>query len=311
MSERPWSADDVPDLKERVAVVTGANSGIGLEAARVLAARGAHVVLACRDAGRGSAALGAIRTTNPSASAEVAPLDLASLASVRAFSEAFLSRHDRLDLLCNNAGVMALPRLETADGFEMQLGTNHLGHFALTARLLERLLAAPAARVVTVSSTMHWPGRVCWDDLHLRRSYGKWRAYAQSKLANLLFAFELDRRLRRAGARTISVAAHPGYAATNLVSVGARMSGARVFERLGALGSRILAQGADGGALPTLYAAVAPTVGGGDFIGPSGPFELRGPPKLARASARARNEADAARLWEISESLTGERFSLP
>jgi NAD(P)-dependent dehydrogenase (short-subunit alcohol dehydrogenase family) len=150
-----------------------------------------------------------------------------------------------------------------------------------------------------------------WDDLQLKRSYGKWRAYAQSKLANLLFAFELDRRLRRASARAISVAAHPGYAATNLVSAGPRMAGARIFESLAALGNRILAQDAQAGALPTLYAALAPTVGGGDYIGPGGLFELRGTPKHVRASARARSEADAARLWEISESLTGERFSIP
>jgi len=311
MSSRPWSADDVPDLTDRVAIVTGANSGIGLEAARVLAARGAHVVLACRDAGRGGAARDAIREAHPDASTEFAPLDLASLASVRAFSDAFVANYDRLDILCNNAGVMALPPRTTADGFEMQLGTNHLGHFALTARLLDRLLAAPAARVVTVSSTMHRPGRLRWDDLQLQASYGKWRAYAQSKLANLLFAFELDRRLRRAGSRAISVAAHPGYAATNLVNVGPQMAPARVFERLAAIGSRILAQGAEDGALPTLYAAAAPTVNGGDFFGPGGLFELRGAPKQVRASSRARNETDAARLWEISESLTGERFALP
>jgi len=311
MSARPWSADDVPDLTDRIAIVTGANSGIGLEAARVLATRGAHVVLACRDERRGRAALETLRASRPDASAEVCPLDLASLASVRDFARAFLARHDRLDLLCNNAGVMALPPRTTVDGFEMQLGTNHLGHFALTARLLEPLLAAPAARVVTVSSTMHRPGRVRWDDLQLQQSYGKWRAYAQSKLANLLFAFELERRLRRAGARAISVAAHPGYAATNLVSVGPRMSGARVFERLAAIGNRILAQGADGGALPTLYAAVAPDVSGGDYVGPSGLLELRGAPRKVRASARAHDDADAARLWEISESLTGERFALP
>ena len=158
---------------------------------------------------------------------------------------------------------------------------------------------------------MHWPGRLRWDDLQLEGSYGKWRAYAQSKLANLLFAFELDRRLRRAGSRAISVAAHPGYAATNLVNVGPQMARARVFERLAAIGSRILAQGAEDGALPTLYAAAAPAVNGGDFVGPGGLFELRGAPKQVRASSRARNETDAARLWEISESLTGERFALP
>lgn len=302
---------DVPDLKGHVAIVTGANSGIGLEAARVLAARGAHVVLACRDAGRGAAALGAIRAAHPDVSAEVATLDLASLASVRSFASEFVAKHDRLDLLCNNAGVMALPAATTADGFEMQFGTNHLGHFALTCRLLDRLLAAPAARIVTISSSLHRPGRIRWDDLQRRRSYGKWRAYAQSKLANLLFAFELERRLRRANARAISVAAHPGYAATNLVTVGPRLSGARVFGSLAGLGNRLLAQDARGGALPTLYAAVAPGVNGGDYIGPDGVFEMRGAPVHVRASARARNAADAARLWDLSTELTRERFGFP
>jgi NAD(P)-dependent dehydrogenase (short-subunit alcohol dehydrogenase family) len=307
-ARRPWSAADVPDQTGRVAIVTGANSGLGLETAKVLASRGAHVILACRDTDRGKTALDAIARAHPSASVECQPLDLASLASVRAFASAYAAQHERLDLLCNNAGVMALPSRRTADGFEMQLGTNHLGHFALTGLLLDRLLAAPAARVVTVSSTLHRPGRIHWDDLHLERSYRKWIAYAQSKLANLLFAHELDRRLRACGARAISTAAHPGYAATNLQTAGPRMAGARWFERLSLIGNRIFAQSAAAGALPTLYAATAPDVQGGDYIGPGGPAEMRGAPRKVGCTARARNAADAARLWELSESLTGVRF---
>jgi NAD(P)-dependent dehydrogenase (short-subunit alcohol dehydrogenase family) len=307
MAASAWSADDVPALRDRVAVVTGANSGIGYEAARVLAARGAHVVLACRDPAKGEEARRAILGAVPEASVELRPLDLASLESVRAFAAALA--HERVDILCNNAGVMAIPARKTADGFEMQLGTNHLGHFALTGLLLERLLAAPAARVVTVSSTMHRPGRIHWHDLQLERSYSKWRAYAQSKLANLLFAFELERRLRRAGARAVSVAAHPGYASTNLQLAGARMQGSRLLERFFAFGNRLLAQDAAGGALPTLYAATAPDVRGGDYFGPGRMGELWGAPKRVGATARARDEADAARLWELSEQLTGVRYA--
>jgi len=304
-----WSAADIPHQSGRIAIVTGANSGLGSETALALARRGAHVVLACRDAAKAQSALQAIRAASPAASAEVMGLDLASLASVRAFAEAFVAQHGRLDLLCNNAGVMAIPRRRTADGFEMQLGTNHLGHFALTGLLLPRLLDTPGARVVSVSSSAHRPGRIHWDDLQLEHRYRKWRAYAQSKLANLLFAFELDRRLRRAGASVISVAAHPGYAATNLQAVGARMEGARLLEQILALGNRLLAQSAAMGALPTLHAATAPEVQGGDYFGPASLGEMWGPPRKVGSNARSTNLADAARLWELSEALTDVRFA--
>jgi NAD(P)-dependent dehydrogenase (short-subunit alcohol dehydrogenase family) len=303
-----WTESQVPDQSGRVAVITGANSGLGFETARVLAARGAHVVLACRDEKRAAAARDAILALQPSASLAVAPLDLASLASVRACAEELAKRHERIDLLVNNAGVMRLPARKTADGFEMQLGTNHLGHFALTGALLDRLLAAPAARIVTLSSTMHRPGRMQWDDLHSERRYGKWRAYSQSKLANLLFSYELDRRLRRARARAISVAAHPGYAATNLQSVGARMEGSRSLERFFEFGNRLLSQSAAMGALPTLYAATATDVNGGEYFGPSSFGELWGAPRRVASSRRANDAADAARLWDVSVSLTGVGF---
>jgi len=308
-NDAKWSAADVPEQKGRIAIVTGANSGLGSETALALASKGAHVVLACRDASKAQSALAAIRAANPSASVEVMALDLASLASIRAFADAFSSQHSRLDLLCNNAGVMAIPQRRTADGFEMQLGTNHLGHFALTGLLLPRLLETPHSRVVSVSSSAHRPGKIHWDDLQFERSYGKWRAYAQSKLANLLFAYELDRRLRKAAASVISVAAHPGYAATNLQAVGARMEGARVFEKIFEFGNQILAQSAAMGALPTLYAATAPGVQGGEFFGPDGFSEMWGHPRKVGSTARSQDRADAGRLWELSEKLTDVRFA--
>jgi len=304
-----WTAADLPDLSGRVFAVTGGNSGIGLETARELARKDGHVVIGCRDEGRASAALGDIRAAVPNASVESLALDLASLASVRAFADALRARHTRLDALCNNAGVMALPYRKTADGFEMQIGTNHLGHFALTALLLPVLLATPGARVVTVSSNAHRFGRIDFDDLQGERRYAKWRAYAQSKLANLLFTFELARRVERAGADLAAVAAHPGYAATNLPSVASRMAGSRLGELAVAIGNRLLAQPAAMGALPTLYAAAAPGVRNGEYYGPDGLREMRGHPKRVHASRRARDPEAAARLWTISEQLTGARFA--
>jgi NAD(P)-dependent dehydrogenase (short-subunit alcohol dehydrogenase family) len=303
-----WTARDLPDLSGRTMVVTGGNSGIGYEAARELARKGAHVVLACRDAGRAEEARARIAAEQPGARLEVMELDLASLASVRAFAGRLRARHPRLDALLNNAGVMAIPRRLTADGFEMQLGTNHLGHFALTGLLLEALLAAPAARVVNVSSTAHRAGHIHFDDLQLERGYGPWRAYGQSKLANLLFTYELQRRLEAAGASAIGVACHPGYAATNLQLVGPRMSGSSLMEHVMRLGNRAFSQSAAMGALPTLYAAAAPEVRGGGYYGPDGFMENRGHPRRVGSSRRSHDAADAARLWQLSEELTGVRF---
>jgi NAD(P)-dependent dehydrogenase (short-subunit alcohol dehydrogenase family) len=294
---------DIPDQDGRIAVITGANSGIGLEAARELARAGAHVVLACRDTGKGEAAAQAIRATVAGAELDVEALDLASLDSVRAFAERY--SHQRLDLLINNAGVMAAPYARTADGFELQLGTNHLGHFALTGLLLDRLLATPQARVVTVSSTAHKFGSVRFDDLQSERSYRRWAAYGQSKLANLLFALELDRRLRATGADMLSVAAHPGYAATNLQFAATPSR----IERIGSVVlNRVYAQGADRGALATLYAAVA-DIPGGSFVGPDGFQEMRGQPKIVVPTRAARDPENARRLWEVSEQLTGVHFA--
>lgn len=300
-----WTAADLPDLTGRVAVVTGGNSGLGLETARGLAARGAQVVIACRSAEKAADALSDLRAGLPDAKLESLPLDLASLASVRAFADAFRARHGRLDILCNNAGVMAIPYRKTGDGFEMQIGTNHLGHFALTGCLLDRLLATPGARVVNVSSTMHRVGRIRFDDLQGERSYSRWGAYGQSKLANLLFSFELARRAAKAGAPFASLAAHPGYAATNLQTVGPRMEGSGWMERIMVFGNRLLAQTAARGALPSLYAAAAPGARSGAYYGPDGPFEMWGAPREVGASRRARDEAAAAQLWDVSAALTG------
>jgi NAD(P)-dependent dehydrogenase (short-subunit alcohol dehydrogenase family) len=303
-----WNTSNIRDQSGRLAVVTGANSGIGLVTARELARAGAHVVMAVRDTNRGDEAAGAVRSAVAAAEVEVMELDLADLSSVRSFADAFGERHEGPDLLVNNAGVMALPHRTTADGFEMQLGTNHLGHFALTGLLLPSLASRPDARVVTVSSGAHKMGKVDFGDLQGERRYRKWTAYGQSKLANLLFAFELGRRAAAAGLELTSVAAHPGYAATNLQSAGPRMSGSGLEERLMSVANRIFAQDEEHGALPTLYAATEPDLPSGSYVGPDGPLEMRGRPRLVGASDRAWDEETARRLWETSEELTGVRF---
>ncbi len=308
MSQGKWTAADIPDLAGKTIIVTGANSGIGYEAALQFARKRAGVVLACRSVDKGRAAADRIGAVAPGNPVEVAELDLASLKSVRAFAERFRAAHRELHVLVTNAGVMALPYRRTADGFEMQFGTNHLGHFALTGLLLDALLAAGDARVVTVSSNAHRFGSIRFDDLHWERGYGKWRAYGQSKLANLLFAFELQRRADAAAAKLVSVGCHPGYAATELQAAGPRMRGSSVLESLFDFGNRLFAQSAAMGALPTLYAAAAPDVNAADYIGPDGLAENWGYPKKAKASARSRNPELAKRLWEISERLTGVRY---
>ena len=300
-----WTADNMPDLSGKTIIVTGGNSGIGYEASKHLARKGAHVVLACRDMEKARAAIASITADDRAASLEAMPLDLANLESVRSFAAAFLTRHTALDVLCNNAGVMALPYRKTADGFEMQFGTNHLGHFALTGLLLDLLLATAAARVVNVSSGAHRMGSIRFDDLQWERGYRKWAAYGQSKLANLLFTYELQRRLSAAGAKAISVACHPGYAATNLQTAGPRMAGATWMEAASEFLNRVAAQSATMGALPTLYAASAPDIHGGDYIGPEGFGEMWGHPKTVQSTRRSHDTAVAAKLWEVSEKLTG------
>lgn len=286
-----WTTEDIVDQRGRTYVVTGANSGLGEVAARALAASGAHVVLACRDVGKGQRVAAEIGDN-----AEVRRLDLADLASVRDFASGI----EKVDVLVNNAGVMAVPRRSTADGFEMQVGTNHLGHFALTGLLLDRV----TDRVVTMSSLAHKLGTVDLADLNWeRRRYRRWSAYGQSKLANLLFTYELQRRLTAAGSKVKSVAAHPGYASTNLQS-----HTESVWDRLMGIGD-LFAQSAEMGALPELYAATAPDVSGGTFIGPDGPFEQRGYPKVVVSNRKSRDESIARGLWAQSERLTGVHYS--
>ncbi len=304
-----WTAADMPDQIGRVAIVTGANSGIGLVAARELARAGASVVLACRNPDKAASAEAEIRRAVPDARLELIALDLASLASVERFSERVGADYDRLDVLANNAGVMATPKHVTEDGFELQFGTNHLGHFALTGRLLDMLLGTHGSRVVNVASGAHRIGRINFDDLQGERRYRKWGAYGQSKLANLLFTFELQRRLAATGSDTLSVAAHPGYTATKLQSTDSRLTGSIIDAVGGRIGNALIAQNADKGALPTLYAATAPGVPPGAYVGPDGIAEARGHPKLVGTASAARDEEVARRLWEVSEELTGVSFA--
>lgn len=305
MTRKGFSTADVPDQTGKVFVVTGANSGIGLEATRVLVDRGAHVIMACRSLDKAGAAVDLIRANHPDARLEVRELDLADLASVRAFADGVLAAHARIDVLVNNAGIMAIPRSETKDGFEMQLGTNHLGHFALTGLLLSRLVESGPSRVVTVSSTAHRMGKMDFGDLMSEKSYGDWTAYGQSKLANLLFAFELNRRLKAAKEPVKSIAVHPGYSATNLQHVGPQVSGNKLMGGLMKVANKVVAQPAEQGCLPTLRAATDPSVEGGTYWGPGGFMEIAGPPVQVDASDRAKNIGDAKRLWEISIDLTG------
>jgi NAD(P)-dependent dehydrogenase (short-subunit alcohol dehydrogenase family) len=304
MAEK-WTAADIPDQAGRTAVITGANSGLGLVAAGALAGAGAEVVLACRNIEKGKVAVASIRAGVPAASLALEELDLSSLASVRAFGERFGATHEGLDLLINNAGVMAPPRRETADGFELQLGTNHLGHFALTGLLLGRMRGRADARVVTVSSTAHKMGRINFDNLQGRRRYFRWSAYGQSKLANVLFAGELDKRLRAAGSGVKSLAAHPGYASTNLQTAAPPLIDRTVMR----VTNLLVGQSPEMGALPELYAATRPNLDGGLFIGPDGFEEQRGYPKVVRPVRAGRDEATAARLWNVSEELTGVRYA--
>jgi NAD(P)-dependent dehydrogenase (short-subunit alcohol dehydrogenase family) len=294
MAGKKWTAEDLPSLKGRTYVVTGANSGIGLTAARALAGAGGRVVLAVRDTEKGDRAAATIDGEH-----EVRRLDLADLGSVREFAAAW---DGPLDVLINNAGVMAVPKARTKDGFEMQIGTNHLGHFALTNLLLPSI----GDRVVTISSPAHRTGSIKLDDLNWeRRRYISWLAYGQSKLANLLFTLELQRRLQEAGSDVLALAAHPGYAATNLQS----HSGSRIERFVMVVGNKVIAQSDEMGALPTLYAATQ-DLGPGSYVGPDGILEQRGHPKLIGRSGAASDAEMAERLWDLSEELTGVSFPL-
>ncbi|GGJ13013.1 oxidoreductase [Streptomyces brasiliensis] len=301
-----WTASDIPDLSGRVAVVTGANSGIGYVTARELARKGARVVLACRSAVRGSAAADRIVAEVPGAEAEFGRVDLGDLGSVREFADGF--SYGRLDLLVNNAGVMAPPYGVTADGFETQFGVNHLGHFALTGLLLPVLLAAPAARVVTVSSIMHVIANIDLGDFNSELRYRRWVAYGRSKSANLLFTHELARRLAVSGSDVVAAAAHPGYAATNLQTAGPRAEGRRVAEQFMRAGNRVFAQSAEAGALPSLYAATEPGVRPDSFTGPS-IAGWRGRPASSWRAPWTLDDRAGERLWAQSEESTGVTYA--
>jgi NAD(P)-dependent dehydrogenase (short-subunit alcohol dehydrogenase family) len=295
-----WTPEDVPDLSGKTFVITGANSGIGFQAARLLARSGGAVILGCRSAERAMPAVTLIANEFPNADVSFLALDLADLGSVARFAETVKQRCAHLDVLINNAGVMAIPRAETAQGFEMQLGTNHLGHFALTAHLIPHLRAAPEPRVVHVSSHAHRDGVIQFDDLQSTTHYNRWKAYCQSKLANLLFHYELSRR-----SDLLSAACHPGYAATNLQSSHARMTGSVAGRAFWSVVNRWVAQDSEPGSHPTVYAATMPEVQGGDYYGPGGLFEMWGPPKKVSPAACALDATLASRLWDTSVTLTG------
>ncbi len=300
----PWTTADMPDCSGKTVVVTGANSGLGFEVTRVFASKGATVVMACRDLDRAEDARASIRSAHSvpaDGGLDVAALDLAALDSIRSFAETITDEYGCIDVLCNNAGVMAIPRTETADGFEMHVGVNHLGHFALTGLVFDALHAADDPRVVIHSSGMHTRGRIDFTDLHGEQTYDPWAAYAQSKLANILFAYELDRRY---GDMITSVTCHPGYAATNLQRRGPEQRGSKLRLFLVQIANRVIAQSTERGALPMLYAATTDTVDGGEYVGPDGFRRLRGYPEIQRSSSRSYDEESAARLWQRSTDLT-------
>jgi NAD(P)-dependent dehydrogenase (short-subunit alcohol dehydrogenase family) len=308
-----WTTADIPDQTGRVALVTGATSGLGELTARVLASRGAHVLLATRSIERTEDTIARIRRDVPEASLEHVPLDLADLASVAGAADRVRRSHDRLDVLVANAGVLATPLQRTADGFEWQLGVNHLGHQALIADLLGLVLATPASRVVVVSSLAHHRARIHLDDLHWhRRRYRRWEAYATSKLANLLYVFELQRRFEAAGDDALAVAAHPGYTRTGLLAAGPTVGGgarAMLHGLVGGLGNHLVAQPPQAGVLPQLFAATAPDIAGSSYWGPSGVGEFRGEVAPARVSRPARDRELARALWELTEAQTGVRHA--
>ena len=304
MTNPGWTVAGMADISGRVAIVTGANSGLGYETAKALAGHGAHVVIASRNQQKAEAAKQALLIDLPDASLEVITVDLAELSTIEMFADTFAERHDRLDLLINNAGIMMVPKGLTADGFESQLGTNHLGHFALTGRLFERLASTDEARVVTVSSLAHRSGTIDFDDLMSDQSYRPKAAYSRSKLANLLFAFELRRRCQAAEVDVMSVAAHPGVSSTEL---GDHLL-ANIFMQPLKLLAKVALQDAAAGAQPTLRAATDPSVTGGEYFGPSGRGEVRGRATRVSASANANNPAMAEQLWDVSQELTGIEY---
>jgi NAD(P)-dependent dehydrogenase (short-subunit alcohol dehydrogenase family) len=302
-----WTAANAPDQHGRVAIVTGANSGLGFETTLALARKGARVVMACRNLEKGEAALARLKMAVPGADVDLCRLNLADQTQIRSFSADILDHYGRLDILINNAGIMAIPRWETTDGFEVQFGVNHLGHFALTGLLLPLLKKTPGSRVVTVSSMMAWAGRIDFDDLQRKASYTRYSAYSQSKLANVLFGLELDRRLQAAKLPVASMVAHPGYSATNLQETSSRSSNAPLEGALYGLLNKVAAQSAVMGALPQLYAATSPRAKHGCFYGPKN--FARGYPAFIKPPKAALDGQTARRLWAESQNLTNLVYS--
>jgi NAD(P)-dependent dehydrogenase (short-subunit alcohol dehydrogenase family) len=305
-----WKASDMPDLTGKIALVTGGNSGLGFFTCLELARKGAHVVLAARNKERGLDALEKIKLKIPSADLQFMKLDLANIESIKHFADSFIEEYEKLDILINNAGVMALPLRRTAQGFEMQFGTNHLGHFALTSLLFDFIERTPGSRIVNVSSLMHKRGKINFDDLNWEKSYSKWDAYSQSKLSNLLFSLELNRRLRSAGKQTSVMTSHPGYASTKLQIRGGEMEGSKMTVRANNLMNALIAQPAWKGALPSLYAATCEKAISGKLYGPSGLGSIRGYPREEKINPKLTNPEVAKRLWEESERLIGMRFGV-
>ncbi|MFC2166444.1 SDR family NAD(P)-dependent oxidoreductase [Acidobacteriota bacterium] len=301
MSLQKWDSQDVPDQKGRVAIVTGSSSGIGYETARVLGAKNATVIIAVRNLEKGRSALEKIKDAHPDADVRVMELNLASLDSIQKFTEELRNNFSQLDLLINNAGVMMPPYSKTVDGFELQFGTNHLGHYTLTGLLLDLILKTENSRIVTVSSTAHEYGKLDFDDLNWeKRKYKKVNTYGDSKIANLYFTYELQKKLDKMGAKTIATASHPGWTATELQ----RHVGLLNFF------NRFFSQGIDMGALPTLYAATAPDVKGSDYYGPSGWREMKGYPKKVSSNELSHDMDIAKKLWDVSEEMTKVKFAI-
>ncbi|MGB1207119.1 MAG: oxidoreductase [Chitinophagales bacterium] len=308
MAKSIWTTNQIPELHGKVVIVTGANSGLGYFTTQELARQGATVVMACRNQQKAKSAMIHIHKEVPKARLNFIRLDLASLKSVKSFAKEFKLAFGQLNILCNNAGIMAIPRRETEDGFEMQFGTNHLGHFALTALLINMLRKTPKSRIINVSSIVHRFGKMNFEDLNSEKSYQKWTAYGQSKLANILFTLELQRRLTEVNSDTLCIAAHPGYAATNLQGVGPKMTNSKMGESINAWANKLLAQSAEMGALPSLYAATHSPILGGNLYGPHKLWNTRGYPVLNHISKQGRVPADGKQLWEMSEALTNIKF---
>lgn len=309
MSSSKWSEANVGDQTGKVILITGANSGLGLEATRILAGKGAEVVMACRNEEKARAAQADVLSTHPNAKTDLLIMDVADLSSVEKGVETFKKKYDRLDVLLNNAGIMFTDYIKTVDGFESQLGTNHFGHYALTGRLIPLLNSTPGSRVVSVSSQGHRPGRMDFDNLNWEKRYNRFSAYFRSKLANLFFTYELQRWLEKEGSSTIAVAAHPGGSSTNLGHI---EEGQRFYQLYRVIKpiAFMFTQSPFQGTLPSVRAAVDPDVKGADYYGPDGVFEGRGAPKLVKSTRYSHNRAIAKKLWDVSEELTGVKFSL-